>query len=133
MAERPETQEKRKVILRAATEVFGEKGATKGTLEDIAEKVGMTRAGVLHHFGSKDNLLLQTVIYRDSVDLEDYPEDMARGGRHHVPPSHQDGEGERGAPGPGQGVHCVLCGLHSRRQPGVRLLRLAVPQSAAHA
>ena len=80
MAERPETQEKRKVILRAATEVFGEKGATKGTLEDIAEKVGMTRAGVLHHFGSKDNLLLQTVIYRDSVDLEDYPEDMARGG-----------------------------------------------------
>ena len=35
---------------------------------------------MLHHFGSKDNLLLQTVIYRDSVDLEDYPEDMARGG-----------------------------------------------------
>lgn len=71
--ERPETAHKRQQILAAATKVFGEKGAAKGTLEEIAQEVGMTRAGVLHYFGSKDNLLLQAVIFRDTEDVADYP------------------------------------------------------------
>ena len=64
------TARKRQDILRAATEVFGSKGYTKGSLADIAELVGMTHAGVLHHFGSKDALLLEVLLYRDETDVE---------------------------------------------------------------
>ena len=67
---REETARKRKEILRAATEVFGNKGYTKGSLAEIAELVGMTHAGVLHHFGSKDALLLEVLVYRDETDVE---------------------------------------------------------------
>src|SRR5690606_10969704 len=56
---RPATALKRTEILKAAIETFGAKGSTNGTLADIAEQVGMTHAGVLHHFGSKQNLLLE--------------------------------------------------------------------------
>lgn len=67
--ERPETAEKRREILAAATEVFGAKGYSKATLQEVAELVGMTHAGVLHYFGSKRNLLLETVRYRDISDV----------------------------------------------------------------
>ena len=66
---RPETERKRKEILRAAIETFGTKGSTNGTLADIAEQVGMTHAGVLHHFGSKHNLLLEVLEFRDRDDV----------------------------------------------------------------
>jgi len=67
---REQTARKRNDILKAATEVFGSKGYTKGSLADIAELVGMTHAGVLHHFGSKDALLLEVLLYRDETDVE---------------------------------------------------------------
>ncbi|MEY9951327.1 TetR/AcrR family transcriptional regulator [Leifsonia sp. EB34] len=66
---RPETEQKRIDILRAAIETFGTKGSTNGTLADIAEQVGMTHAGVLHHFGSKHNLLLEVLEFRDRDDV----------------------------------------------------------------
>ncbi len=66
---RPETERKRTEILRAAIETFGTKGSTNGTLADIAEQVGMTHAGVLHHFGSKNNLLLEVLEFRDRDDV----------------------------------------------------------------
>ena len=67
---REETARKRREILRAATEVFGNRGYSKGSLAEIAEIVGMTHAGVLHHFGSKDALLLEVLLYRDETDVE---------------------------------------------------------------
>jgi len=66
---RPETERKRKEILRAAIETFGTKGSANGTLADIAEQVGITHAGVLHHFGSKQNLLLEVLEFRDQDDV----------------------------------------------------------------
>ena len=66
---RPETMQKRRDILRAAMDVFGSKGYANGTLADIAEQVGMTHAGILHHFGSKDQLLLDVLTYRDESDV----------------------------------------------------------------
>jgi AcrR family transcriptional regulator len=66
---RPETERKRTEILRAAIETFGAKGSSNGTLADIAEQVGMTHAGVLHHFGSKNNLLLEVLEFRDRDDV----------------------------------------------------------------
>lgn len=67
---REETLVRRKRILEAASEVFGEKGYVKGSLADIAERVGITHAGVLHHFGSKDQLLLAVLAHRDATDAE---------------------------------------------------------------
>ncbi|AZS39176.1 HTH-type transcriptional regulator AcrR [Microbacterium oxydans] len=66
---RPATLEKREQILKAAIEIFGNKGSTNGTLADVAEQVGITHAGVLHHFGSKQKLLLEVLAYRDRDDV----------------------------------------------------------------
>lgn len=67
---RPATLERRKEILKAALEIFGSKGYNKGPLTEIAEQVDMTHAGILHHFGSKDQLLLEVLSYRDETDVE---------------------------------------------------------------
>ncbi|MCP1428701.1 AcrR family transcriptional regulator [Microbacterium foliorum] len=71
---RPATREKRELILKAAVEIFGNKGSTNGTLADVAEQVGITHAGVLHHFGSKQNLLLEVLAYRDQADVAELAE-----------------------------------------------------------
>ncbi|WP_125775295.1 TetR/AcrR family transcriptional regulator [Antribacter gilvus] len=67
---RPARAQRREEILRAATRVFGSKGYHAGSLVDVAEQVGITHAGVLHHFGSKDKLLWEVLEYRDRVDVE---------------------------------------------------------------
>lgn len=77
---RPETERKRTEILRAAIETFGTKGSTNGTLSDIADQVGMTHAGVLHHFGSKNNLLLEVLEFRDRDDVAHLAERHIPGG-----------------------------------------------------
>jgi AcrR family transcriptional regulator len=66
---RQETIQRREEILRAALQIFGSKGYNKAPLTDIAEQVGMTHTGVLHHFGSKDRLLLEVLSYRDETDV----------------------------------------------------------------
>mgnify|MGYP003522040499 FL=1 len=48
---RPATLKKRTEILRAATDVFGSRGYVNGTLQDIADQVGLTHDGIIHHFG----------------------------------------------------------------------------------
>lgn len=68
--ERKSTSERRQEIVRAAAKTFGTKGYQKGSLIDIAAQVGMTHAGVLHHFGSKEHLLIAVLEYRDEEDLE---------------------------------------------------------------
>lgn len=77
---RPATARKRTEILKAAIETFGAKGSTNGTLADIAEQVGMTHAGVLHHFGSKQKLLLEVLAYRDESDVEELADQHIPGG-----------------------------------------------------
>ncbi len=64
------TAAKRKEILQAALDIFGSKGYKGGSLVEIAERVGMTHAGILHHFGSKDQLLLEVLQFRDDTDVE---------------------------------------------------------------
>ncbi|MBM7503719.1 TetR/AcrR family transcriptional regulator [Agromyces aurantiacus] len=71
---RPETLARRRDILDAAVEIFGSKGFMGGTLQEIADQVGMTHAGILHHFGSKDQLLLEVLRHRDETDVADLEE-----------------------------------------------------------
>jgi AcrR family transcriptional regulator len=66
---RPATLARRRDILDAAIEIFGSRGFAAGSLQEIAERVGMTHAGVLHHFGSKDQLLLEVLAHRDETDV----------------------------------------------------------------
>lgn len=73
-------RDKRVEILKAAVDIFGSKGSTNGTLADVAEQVGLTHAGVLHHFGSKKKLLLEVLSYRDQTDVENLAERHIPGG-----------------------------------------------------
>ncbi|WEV53358.1 TetR/AcrR family transcriptional regulator [Bifidobacterium sp. ESL0798] len=47
----------RTAILNAAVVSFGQRGYYGTSLQKIANSVGMTKAGVLHHVGSKEGLL----------------------------------------------------------------------------
>jgi len=67
---RRETAQRREEILRAAMVTFGAKGYYNGSLVEVAEQVGISHAGVLHHFGSKDQLLIEVLEYRDRADVE---------------------------------------------------------------
>ncbi|MEJ3654229.1 TetR/AcrR family transcriptional regulator [Actinomycetes bacterium KLBMP 9759] len=75
------TAERREEILRAAIRTFGTKGYHNGSLTEVAEQVGMTHAGVLHHFGSKNQLLIATLQFRDRVDVEHLEGKHIPGGR----------------------------------------------------
>lgn len=68
---RQATAERRAEILRAAAHTFGSKGYKTGSLAEVAEQVGITHAGVLHHFGSKEQLLVEVLEYRDKEDVRD--------------------------------------------------------------
>lgn len=60
---------RREAILQAAMAVFGSRGYHNGSLQEIADHAGMTHAGVLHHFGSKEQLLIALLEYRDEADV----------------------------------------------------------------
>lgn len=53
-------------ILDAAEAVFGARGFRGGALNDVAVAAGYTRAGLLHHFPSKEALLLAVLERRDA-------------------------------------------------------------------
>ncbi|MEM1030370.1 MAG: TetR/AcrR family transcriptional regulator [Myxococcota bacterium] len=48
-------------VLRAAEQVFGERGLRSARLEDIAGMAGISRPSLLYHFGSKDKLYARVV------------------------------------------------------------------------
>jgi AcrR family transcriptional regulator len=50
-------------ICRIAARVFYEKGYSGASMQDIAEAVGLTKAGLYHHIGSKDRLLYEIMNY----------------------------------------------------------------------
>ena len=67
----------RKAILEAALEVFAQGGYRSGSLREVAQLVGMTEAGLLHHFPSKANLLAAVLDLRDEHAYELVPLDQA--------------------------------------------------------
>jgi len=77
---REETLRRREDILKAALTTFGSKGYNRGPLTEIADQVGMTHAGILHHFGSKDQLLLEVLDYRDKTDVAELEDQHIPGG-----------------------------------------------------
>jgi AcrR family transcriptional regulator len=63
MVASPETKQRLKEICRIAARVFYEKGYDGASMQDIAGAVGLTKAGLYHHVGSKDRLLFEIVNY----------------------------------------------------------------------
>jgi AcrR family transcriptional regulator len=60
---------RRHLIVQAALEAFLEDGYFDTSLRAIARRVGMTHPGLLHHFASKDELLVE-VLRRWDLDTE---------------------------------------------------------------
>jgi len=60
----------REKILEAANEAFAERGYRGASLAAIAESVGLSQPGLLHHFPSKEALLWEVLRLRHERDLE---------------------------------------------------------------
>lgn len=58
----------RQRIIDAAFELFSRSGYRAVSLRDIAAHAGLTHAGVLHHFPSKEATLIDVLTRRDQVD-----------------------------------------------------------------
>lgn len=69
----------RRSILDAALEEFAESGYRSGSLRGVAERVGMSEAGLLHHFASKRALLAAVLERRDEQTRERFALDAGRG------------------------------------------------------
>jgi AcrR family transcriptional regulator len=63
-------RQRRDAILAAANEVFAKRGFRGASLATIAKRVGMSEPGLLHHFASKEELLLEVLKLRDQHDDE---------------------------------------------------------------
>lgn len=59
-------QAKRQEIVDAALVVFGRSGFNSGSLREIAKRVNLTPAGLLHHFSGKEELFTEVLRQRDA-------------------------------------------------------------------
>jgi AcrR family transcriptional regulator len=78
---RPGGPERRAAILEAAVDLFGEHGYRGAGLQALAKKVGISTAGILHHFGTKEGLLQALIDYRFEREADNYLPVLATGGR----------------------------------------------------
>ncbi|MFD7815557.1 TetR/AcrR family transcriptional regulator [Streptomyces sp. NPDC059785] len=68
MTTRARSEERRAEIVRAALEVIAERGYRGASLATVAERVGLTQQGLLHHFRTKESLLVAVLEDRDKWD-----------------------------------------------------------------
>jgi AcrR family transcriptional regulator len=66
----PKGVARRSAILSSATRLFAAGGFNNVSLAEIAADVGMTQAGLLHHFPSKADLVLSVLIERETKSKE---------------------------------------------------------------
>jgi AcrR family transcriptional regulator len=66
---------KREEILGAALDVIAAQGYRGASVRELADAVGLSPAGLLHYFGSKEELFTAILQKRDEVDREAYGTD----------------------------------------------------------
>jgi len=71
----PKGVAKRAEILETALDLVARKGFHQTSVRDIAAAVGLTQAGLLHYFESKDDLWVAILRTRDEMDADKGPED----------------------------------------------------------
>jgi AcrR family transcriptional regulator len=60
--------ERRETLIRAASELFAQRGYDHVSLDQVAERAGVTKVIVYRHFGSKKDLYLQLLgVHRDQL------------------------------------------------------------------
>jgi AcrR family transcriptional regulator len=64
------SEQRRKEIIAAAVEVFSESGFRDGSVRTVAERAGMTHAGMRHHFPTKVHLLEAVLQWREEESLQ---------------------------------------------------------------
>ena len=65
---------RRREIVAAALEVFSASGFRAGSLKDIGERIGIDPSTILHHFGSKENLLRAVLDDKEAQDTQSIPD-----------------------------------------------------------
>ncbi|MDL9979234.1 TetR/AcrR family transcriptional regulator [Microbacterium sp. ASV49] len=68
---------KREEILTSALDVIAREGFRKASVREIADAVGLSQAGLLHYFGSKEQLFVEIMRKRDEVDTEHFDLDSS--------------------------------------------------------
>ncbi|WP_084129659.1 TetR/AcrR family transcriptional regulator [Demequina sp. NBRC 110055] len=74
----------REHLIERATDLFSREGYHATSLRDLASFAGVSKTAVLHHFGSKENLLLQVLQRRDELvrgrygNVDDAPAEQLR-------------------------------------------------------
>jgi AcrR family transcriptional regulator len=63
------TEARRAEILRTALDAFAERGFQGSSLRDIADAVGLSPAGILHHFSTKEALLAAVLAEKDAESV----------------------------------------------------------------
>ncbi|MET0862209.1 MAG: TetR/AcrR family transcriptional regulator [Lacisediminihabitans sp.] len=59
---------KREEILRTALAVFAKNGYLKTSIRDLADAANLSQAGLLHYFGSKEELLVAILAHREETN-----------------------------------------------------------------
>jgi AcrR family transcriptional regulator len=62
--------DRRQLIIEAAIPIIGQRGYFGFSIKSLAEATGLTVPGVLHHFGSKEAILMAVLDYRERSDFE---------------------------------------------------------------
>lgn len=62
--------ERRREIVAAAATLFSEVGYARSSMRELARRLGLTQAGVLHHFSDKEELLVEVLNLRDAAVSE---------------------------------------------------------------
>ena len=76
MGNRAKGTETRQEVLNAAIDLIARRGSRGVSLGEIAAAAGVSKAGLLHHFATKDALLNAALDIRDELDIHvgpDYP------------------------------------------------------------
>ncbi|BBH67208.1 TetR family transcriptional regulator [Actinoplanes sp. OR16] len=68
--------ERRRQIIEVTTRLIGERGFWGLSTQDVADGCGLTVPGLLHHVGSKDNLLIAVLEHRDETDLRTLADEL---------------------------------------------------------
>jgi len=75
----PEARQRQRDILHIAMDTFAARGYNNASLAEIADRAGLTQAGVLHYFRSKALLLTSVLELRDQSDIEQLGPDRPHG------------------------------------------------------
>ncbi|MDR0435891.1 MAG: TetR/AcrR family transcriptional regulator [Propionibacteriaceae bacterium] len=72
---------KRQEIIEAATAVFSEAGYNRSSIQEIASRCSLTRAGLAHYFPNKKSILQAVLAWRDETEMAGFrARGSARGG-----------------------------------------------------